>query len=368
MLKQLLSNLTQVSILAVVNSFLLVYYIIPKISWVIISRNLNEKPNERSSHKGATPTMAGVAFFITLVLTLFFIKYFDIEHIGLNLIASTTLIFMVGAKDDLMVSSPKAKLFMEMLAVMLLFFHNSLKGSSLHGFLGIHELPLWLVYLGSTILVLTIVNAYNLIDGIDGLASIIAIVIFSVFGLIFYSINLFFYYLICLSFIGMLLAYLFFNFSIKNNIFMGDTGSLLIGFCIAFLSLRFLAIDVNSFSRFAFKPENFFFVLMAILCIPLFDLLRVIGVRVLHNKSPFYPDRNHSHHVLIDFGMSHFKATMLLGFINYMFVILIIKLACYLNSFQILAVFIGSFSLFILIFYKLKEFIIEKRRKLGNTI
>ncbi|PQJ73077.1 MraY family glycosyltransferase [Polaribacter butkevichii] len=363
MLQQVLSNLTVVSILAVINSLLLVYYVIPKISWVIITRNLNEKPNERSSHKGATPTMAGVAFFITLIMTLFFIQYYDTEHIGLNLIASATLIFMVGVKDDLVVSSPKAKLFMEALAVLFLFFHNALESSNLNGFLGIFEIPLWFVYIASTILVLTIINAYNLIDGIDGLASIIAIIIFSVFALIFYSINLFFYYLVCLSFIGMLFAYLFFNFSTKNKIFMGDTGSLLIGFCIAFLSLRFMAIDVSLYSHFTFKPENGFFILMAILCIPLFDMLRVIGVRLLHNKSPFYPDRNHSHHVLIDFGMSHFKATMLLGFINYMFVILIIILGTFLNSFKMLAVFFIAFGLFLLLFYKLKRSINAARLK-----
>jgi UDP-N-acetylmuramyl pentapeptide phosphotransferase/UDP-N-acetylglucosamine-1-phosphate transferase len=367
MLQQFLSNLTVVSILAVITSFLLVYYVIPKISWVIITRNLNEKPNDRSSHKGATPTMAGVAFFITLIMMLFFIQDFDIDGIGLNLIASTTLIFMVGVKDDLVVSSPKAKLFMETLAVLFLFFHNILEINNLHGTLGLFEVPLWIVYIGSTILVLTIINAYNLIDGIDGLAYIIAIIIFSVFALIFYAIDLFFYYLICLSFIGMLFAYLFFNFSTKNKIFMGDTGSLLIGFCIAFLSLRFMAIDVSLYSHFTFKPENGFFILMSILCIPLFDMLRVIGVRLLHKKSPFYPDRNHSHHVLIDFGMSHFKATMLLGFINYMFVILIIKLGCLLNSFQMLGVFFIAFGLFLLLFYKLKRSIKEKRLKLNKV-
>ena len=162
----------------------------------------------------------------------------------------------------------------------------------------------------------------------------------------------------------MLLAYLFFNFSIKKKIFMGDTGSLLIGFCIAFLSLRFMAIDISMYSHFTFKPENGFFVLMAILCIPLFDLLRVIGVRLLQKKSPFYPDRNHSHHVLIDFGMSHFKATMLLGLVNYLFVIFIIKLGTYLNSFQMLGVFVLAFGLFLLLFYRLKSSINTERLKI----
>ena len=365
MLQKLLSNLTLVSVLAVINTFLIVYYIIPKISWVIIARNLNEKPNERSSHKGATPTMAGIAFFIALIMSIFFIQYFDTEHVGLNLTASTTLIFMVGVKDDLVVSTPKIKLIMEALAVSFLFFNNALDSSNLNGFLGVFEIPSWLVYFTSTLLVLTIVNAYNLIDGIDGLASIIAIIIFSVFALIFYTTNLYFYYLICLSFIGMLLAYLFFNFSTKNKIFMGDTGSLFIGFCIAFLSLRFMAIDVDTYSYFTFKPENGFYILLAILCIPLFDLLRVIGVRLLQSKSPFYPDRNHSHHILIDIGLSHFKATMLLGFINYTFVIVIIKLATLLNSFQMLVVFFLAFMLFLLLFYKLKSTINLKRSKMS---
>tara|TARA_R110001583_G_scaffold69696_8_gene197582 strand:+ start:8779 stop:9882 length:1104 start_codon:yes stop_codon:yes gene_type:complete len=355
MLQQLMSNLTVVSILSVLNSFLLVYYIVPKISWVITARKLNDKPNERSSHNKATPTMAGVSFFITLIITLFFIQYYDTERIGLNLIASSTLIFMVGVKDDLVVSSPKAKLVMETLAILFLFLHGAMDESYLHGFLGIYEVPSILMHIFRVLVVLTIINAYNLIDGIDGLAAIVAIVIFSIFALIFKSTGLNFYFLVCLSFIGMLIAYLYYNFSNTQKIFMGDTGSLLIGFCIGFLSLKFLAIDTQQYIHFAFKLENELFVLVAILCIPLFDMFRVIIVRLLQGKSPFYPDRNHIHHILIDSGMSHFKASLLLGFINYMFVIIIIKLSSLLNSYQMLLVFITAFSLFFISFYRLKK-------------
>ena len=137
MLKEIMSNLTVVSILAVVNSFLLVYFIIPKIFCVIVSRKLSNKPNEKSSHAAATTTMAGVTFFITLIMTLFFIQHFDTENIGLNLIASSTLIFMVGLKDDLLVSTPKAKLGMQTLAIHILFFYSCMQVSTLHGFLGI---------------------------------------------------------------------------------------------------------------------------------------------------------------------------------------------------------------------------------------
>lgn len=361
-----MSNLTVLSILTVLNSFLLVYYIVPKISWVIVARKLNDKPNERSSHKGATPTMAGVAFFITLIMAMYFIQNFDTEYIGLNLIAASTLIFMVGVKDDLVVSTPKAKLLMETLATLFLFFHSAMHESSFHGFLGIYEVPSWLFYLFSVLLVLTIINAYNLIDGIDGLAAIIAIVIFSIFALIFKATDLNFYFLICLSFIGMLLAYLYYNFSSTQKIFMGDTGSLLIGFCIGFLALKFLAIDISQYRLFAFKSENELFVLTAILCIPIFDMFRVIGIRLLQGKSPLSPDRNHSHHVLIDSGLSHFQATMLLGFFNYMLVIAMVYWSSILNSFKMMGILILIFLVYLGVFYMLKKRITNKKVKIGE--
>ena len=366
MLEQLMSNLTVVSVLTIINSFLLVYYVIPKISWVIKERKLNDKPNERSSHSGATPTMAGVAFFITLIMSMYFIQNFDKEDIGLNLIASSTLIFIVGVKDDLVVSTPRVKLVMETLATLFLFFHSAMSESSFHGFLGIYEVPVWIFYIFSVLLVLTIINAYNLIDGIDGLASIVAIVIFSIFALIFKATDLNFYFLICLSFIGMLIAYLYYNFSKTQKIFMGDTGSLLIGFCIGFLALKFLAIDIKQYTHFAFKLENELIVLTAILCIPIFDMFRVIGIRLLQGKSPLHPDRNHTHHVLIDSGLSHFQATMLLGFFNYMLVVVMVYWSSILNSFQMTGILIVVFLVYLWAFYMLKKRITSKTTNISE--
>ncbi len=134
-----------------------------------------------------------------------------------------------------------------------------------------------------------------------------------------------------------------------------DTGSLLIGFCIAFLSLKFIAIDISEYTFFSFKPENALIVLAAILCIPLFDLTRVIGVRLLNGKSPFYPDRNHSHHILIDHGMSHFKASMLLGFINFLMVILFIWGSSIFDSVLLLLVLLMTFGIYLVIFDVLRK-------------
>jgi UDP-GlcNAc:undecaprenyl-phosphate GlcNAc-1-phosphate transferase len=366
MLKDILSNLTVVSILAVINSFLLVYFIIPKISWVITNRKLHDTPDERSSHNTAIPTMAGISFFITLIMTLFFIKNFDTEQVSLNIIAAITILFIIGLKDDLVLATPRAKLLMEISAVLFMLFSSAMQVTTFHGFLGMTAVPLVLTYLAIILMMLTIINAYNLIDGIDGLASVVAIIIFSIYALIFFATDLHFYFLLCLSLIGILLAYLNYNFSSTKKIFMGDTGSLIIGFCIGLCTLKFLAMDAALFSLFSFKAENKLIAIAAILWIPLFDLFRVIGVRLINKKSPFHPDRNHLHHILIDTGLSHFQATMLLGLSNYLLVIVIIWLSSLWNSFIMMAVLMVLFTTGVIIFYILKKNIALKNKKINS--
>ena len=147
---------------------------------------------------------------------------------------------------------------------------------------------------------------------------------------------------------------------------MGDTGSLIIGFCIGLCTLKFLAMDDAIFNQFSFQPENKLIVIAAVLWIPLFDMFRVIGVRLLNKKSPFYPDRNHMHHILIDSGLSHFQATMLLGLLNYIIVIVIIRLSSIWNSFIMVALLLGLFIAGVLIFYILKKKITLKNKKIKN--
>ena len=136
---------------------------------------------------------------------------------------------------------------------------------------------------------------------------------------------------------------------------MGDTGSLIIGFCIGFLSLKFLSLDASLLSEFSFIPENKFFVIAALFYIPLFDTLRVIGVRLLNKKSPFSPDRNHIHHILIDSGLSHIKVSLFLGFLSLVLTILFISFSFYLNSFLMIIVLIVSSLLLLGIFDRLKR-------------
>ncbi|NOR28735.1 MAG: undecaprenyl/decaprenyl-phosphate alpha-N-acetylglucosaminyl 1-phosphate transferase [Lutibacter sp.] len=363
MLKYVFSNIHIAGFLALIVAFALVYIIIPKIAWIVHSKNLIDHPDMRSAHKNATPTMAGFAFFLTLIFMVFLLKDWDIDLIGLNFIAGITLIVAVGLKDDLVVSSPKAKLIGEIMAIFFLLFCNCMQVISLNGFLGVHQLPM-IVSIGLSILIIvTIINAYNLIDGVDGLAAVVGIVIFSIYSLIFYGTGLYYYFLLCISLIGILLAYLRYNLSSTKKIFMGDTGSLLIGYCIGFFTLKFLAMDASLFEKFTFNPENKLIIIAAILFIPLFDMIRVIGIRLLANKSPFYPDRNHVHHLLLDLGFSHFKVTFLTGFVNYVLVIGFIYLASIFDSFQMSGILTVVFVLFLGVLY-----VLRKRVKMKNAV
>ena len=340
---------------SIIGSFLLVTFFIPKISWIVTSRNLVDRPDQRSSHKTSIPTMAGVSFFFTLIFMLILLKDWDANSVGINLIASLALMFAIGLKDDLVVSTPRAKIGGEILAICLILFCNCLQVGSFNGFLGVQDIPRFISYGIIVLIMLTIINSYNMIDGIDGLASTIGLVIFSVYGFIFYTLNQTFYFLLCLCLIGILLAYLRYNFSKTKKIFMGDTGSLIIGFCIGLMSLKFLSIDPTLVDNQLFKPENSVVVVGAIFFIPLFDTLRVIGIRLLNKKSPFYPDNNHIHHILIDSGLSHFKASLFLGIINLLLATFFLLLSTLFNSFEMIGFFIVSFTLLLGVFHQLKK-------------
>lgn len=360
MLKELLNNISVSTVLAFTNSFLLVYFVIPNIRSIIKTRRLTDVPDERSSHKEATPTMAGVAFFITLILTLFFIQNFDDKNIGINIIAAVSMIFMVALKDDLVLVPARTKLVVEIAAIGIIIFFGEFQLLNFQGFFGFFEIPFIPNALITTIGMLGVINAYNLIDGVDGLASIIALIIFSNFGLIFFTVENYFFFLICVSFIGMLGAFLFYNFSKTKKIFMGDTGSLIIGFVIGLCAIEFLSMDPSMLTKFSFLPENALILLFSIISIPIFDTFRVITIRIKNKKSPFEPDRKHLHHLLLDLGFRHHQVALLLGILNYLIIISITILAKELHYLIMTTIVILLFGGFIMLLNYLKSYINKK--------
>ena len=296
-------------------AFFATYYFIPKVLWVSKEKNLMKTINERSSHTKLTPNFGGVAFFMVLVLVISILQSVKSTYTGNHLIVAATLLFMVGLKDDLVISTAKVKLFGQLSAAFFLVFSPELQVTSLHGFLGFYEIPDTAGYLLSAFIVVAVINAFNLIDGIDGLASMAGIVMSLAFALAFYQSGNPYFVLISVCVTGILFAYLRFNFSRgKNKIFMGDSGSLIIGLVIACLTLKIISLPFDSEVTYLNNARLVY--LASVLFLPLFDTARVMVLRILDGRSPFEADRNHIHHILLDLGFSHFKASLSLAFLN----------------------------------------------------
>jgi len=334
-------------------AFVLTSYIIPKIIKVVNYKELMDLPNQRSSHEELTPTFGGISFFLILIFTLVLIQDFDEDNISLNIIAGLTILLFTGLKDDLVVISLRSKLLGQLLSVGIFLFNTDFYITNLQGFLGFYEIEMYFGIALTTIIILSIINVFNLIDGIDGLAASIGVITITIYVVIYYITNEYFFTLIGISLIGSLMAFLRFNLSSSKKIFMGDTGSLIIGFIVAILTVKFLTLDTNNLNRLTFIPNNSMFVVASILIFPIFDTMRVLIVRLIKKKNLLLSDKNHTHHMLLKLGNSHIKASFLISIISLILSISFIYLTTIINNTWIIAgVYVFTFSLFFGIFFK----------------
>ncbi|MBD2755341.1 glycosyltransferase family 4 protein [Spirosoma validum] len=286
---------------------------IPVVIKISELKSLMEKPGERRSHTTPTPTFGGIAIFAAILIAYFLwpsIDQTDIYRTNLSIVGMTIL-FFVGIKDDLVGIDPTKKILFQVLASIILIFFGELRVDYLYGIMGFHHITEVVSILLTCFIFIALTNAINLIDGIDGLAGGIATIASGTFGGWFLLTNHF--TMACLAFTlsGALIGFLRFNFSKTSKIFMGNTGSLIIGFMLAFFAVRF----VNLNASYRYEPTAFFnapIVAIVILIVPIFDTLRVFLVRILAGRSPFSADRNHMHHILLDNGLSHIGATAVL--------------------------------------------------------
>lgn len=296
--------------------FVLTYFLTPVVIQVVKIKRLFEKLSERSSHAVHVPSFGGVTFFIVFVLAISFAEQFFVVGRAAFLVPAATIMFAVGLKDDLTGISPLNKILAQILATTLLFMSTDFQISDLHGFAGLHQASPFVVLPLSYAVVIFFINAFNLIDGIDGLASSLGAFYFSAFAIIFYQLHDWAFFSVCISMVGMFIAFLRYNLSTDKKIFMGDTGSLFIGFIIVALVVHLMASDFALHLKHIRTP-NFGIFLIALLYVPVLDSIRVFVARSMEGRSPFSPDRNHIHHLLMDrFGLSHRQTTLRILLIN----------------------------------------------------
>lgn len=360
-----LENLGITALLVFLFSLIVAYFALPSIIFVVKQKNLMDKPNERSSHSEKTPTLGGISFFVSLVFTLFMFRSFDEDLVGINILSGAGALFFVGLKDDLVGVNPSTKIIGQVVATLILFFGTNLKIISFDNFLGITDIPYWFSVFISCAIVMAIVNSYNLIDGINGSASMVGMVIFGIFAYVFYDAEMHYYFLLSMTCIGFLLAFLRYNLSAKKRVFMGDTGSMIVGFLIAVLAIKFFALNTASLENAIITPANKVWVLLSIIFIPFFDTTRVFTTRLLKKHNPFKADRTHIHHIITDYiKLSHPKTSMLLAAINLVVFITILYLNTHLSSLWLGAVLGTIFGILaILLFYVDKSYHTRKNKQ-----
>lgn len=286
-------------------AFVIAVVVIPVIIRVAELKHLFDEPDEdRKKHVRKTPTLGGVAIFSGLIISFSALKdYLSLTDVK-YLIPALIIIFFAGIKDDILVLTPFKKFLAQFISAFLIVYLGNIKINSFYGMFGLQEMPTLAAVIFTMLVIVTIINCYNLIDGIDGLAGSQGMISALTFGVWFVATEHWSLAILSFALAGSLFGFLFYNWS-PARIFMGDTGAMLVGFILSVLAIHFIELN----KALTIKPEYWVHastsVAIGVMAIPLFDMLRVVGLRVLKKKSPFHPDRTHIHHLLIDLGLSH---------------------------------------------------------------
>ena len=287
-------------ILTYVMAFVLTLIFIPPVIFMVKRFKLFDRPNARKEHSVPTPTFGGISIFAGMMVSLLFWFTFNNHPSTVTFLLSIFLLLGVGIMDDLKDLAARYKLVIEAGLASLLAV-SGIRITSFGGLFGITELHIVAQYIITVITIVGITNAFNLIDGIDGLAGglgFMSLVTLGIFLTISKDLN---YAMIAFALAGALLGFLYFNFN-PARIFMGDTGSLVVGFVIAVLCVQLL--KVNALYTAPIVPNIYVFTL-GIVMIPVFDTLRVFGARIWKGRSPFSADKTHIHHLITNKGFTH---------------------------------------------------------------
>jgi UDP-N-acetylmuramyl pentapeptide phosphotransferase/UDP-N-acetylglucosamine-1-phosphate transferase len=343
-------------LLGILLAFVITYAAIPAIINVSVIKKLVDVPDARKIHATPVPSLGGLGIFAGFIIACLIAIPLDSAPAFQYFFAAALVMFFLGLKDDIVVLTPIKKLIGQVVTAFIIIYKGGIVIKGMHGFLGVYDLPEAISLALTYLTVIVIVNSFNLIDGVDGLAAGLGIFTTTCFGIYFYINHQTPFATFAFAMAGSLLAFLIFNRS-PAKIFMGDTGSLLIGLINAILVIRFIDVAENAQAVMPFKAAPA--IAVAILIIPLFDTLRVFSIRILSRRSPFSPDRNHIHHILLDRGMNHNRVSLTLIIANIFFVALAYTLRNLNINLLIGILFLCALSAFAVIyFYRKPVFVV----------
>lgn len=301
---------------------------IPSIIYIAHLKNILDTPNQRTVHEALIPRLGGLGVFAGFMSALMI--FGDMGQGVQYLLAVCIILFFVGLKDDLVSVPAFKKLFVQIMVSGMVMYLADIRITSFQGIFGIHELYPWFSYLFSFFVIVGITNSINLIDGLDGLAGSIILIVSASFG-VYFSIyggagfnN---YAVVAFCLMGGTLGFLRYNFH-KATIFLGDTGTMVCGFIISVLAIQFIEMRPSVEA----SPA----IALGILFVPIFDTVRVFILRLSMGLSPFDPDRNHIHHRIMAMGVSQLGTVAILCLINILVIIFVISFASWGNLYLVL--------------------------------
>jgi UDP-GlcNAc:undecaprenyl-phosphate/decaprenyl-phosphate GlcNAc-1-phosphate transferase len=299
------------ALLCFITAFVVTLITIPPIISLVKKYGLYDIPDARKEHSSPIPTMGGIAIVAGMMMSLFLWFPFTNQIAQVSFFFSLIVLFSLGIMDDLKNLSAKYK-FIVQISLAVLIALSGIRITSFDGLFGIYELPITAQYTFTILAIAGITNAFNLIDGIDGLAGglgFMSLITLGIFLTLSGDVNT---ALAAFALAGALFAFLYFNFN-PAKIFMGDTGSLVLGFVIAVLCIRLMQVNVMTPNPIVGNAPVF---VLGITLIPVFDTIRVFAIRIWKGKSPFEADRTHIHHLLTNEGFSHGFAAKLICFLH----------------------------------------------------
>ncbi|HEX7585832.1 MAG TPA: MraY family glycosyltransferase [Prolixibacteraceae bacterium] len=323
-------------------SFTIVFFVIPKIITVSKIKKLFDIPNHRSAAKHVVPTLGGISIFAGFVISIVIASNsYNIDELK-YMLAGIIAMFFVGLKDDIIGLAAKKKFIIQIVMAFYLVIIGNYRITNFHGILGVEEISYIAGTILSVIAIVGIINAVNLIDGIDGLASGIGLLISLVYGIWFLDAGDYIYAITCFSLTGSLIAFSLYNvFGTTNKIFMGDTGSLILGTIVALLTIHF-----NEFNPVGNVSHGLPAISLAIIIVPVVDTIRIFAIRLSQGKSPFTPDMNHIHHQVLRLTGNHLKASFIIIAVNAVIIFLAFSLIDTLgNNNLFILLFISGFIL-----------------------
>lgn len=350
-------------ILVFLTSFFVVLYSTPALIKVAILKRLFDEPGERKIHKRAIPTIGGIIIFAATLFS--FCLWYELDLVGIQsseelvranqyikefklIIATLLVMFFVGVKDDIIGTAPIKKLIAHVLVGLILVLMGDIRITGLHGIFAVYQIPFWGSVFLSLFTYIVVVNAFNLIDGVDGLAAGVGMIVSSTFAVWFILANDYIMAALAIALAGSLYGFLVFNFN-PAKLFMGDSGSLTVGLLLCVMAIKVIEYPVANLNGVLLHLSKPVFVIAALIY-PLTDTLRIFTIRAIRGISPFSADRNHLHHRLIDCGLNH-KTTVI---IIYIFNVLIVGVSIatwQLNPSLSLAILVASTALCVYILH-----------------